>query len=64
MHFANDFVVDDPLTFFYFLERNLLQITSGLEVILGYFGFTKFGVLEFSRINFTKFGVLDFFWNR
>ena len=64
MHSADDFVVDDLLTICYFLEENLLQISSGLEVILGYFGFTKFGVLEFSRINFTKFGVLDFFWNR
>ena len=41
----------------------LLQISSHLEVILGYLGFTKFGVLEYSIIDFTKFGVLEFFCN-
>ena len=40
-----------------------MQISSGLEVILGYFGYTNFGVLELSRVDFTKFGVLEFFWN-
>ena len=60
MNFADDFLINDPLTFFILLESNLLQISSGLEVILGYFGFTKFCVLEFSRINFNKFGVPGF----
>ena len=32
-----------------FLKGNLLQISSGLEVMLGYFCFTKFGVLELSK---------------
>ena len=36
-----------PSHFFIFLKGNLTQISSGLEVILGYFGFTEFGVLEF-----------------
>ena len=40
---------------------DFLQISSGFEVILGYFGFTKFSVLDFSRIVFTKFGVLEFY---
>ena len=64
MDFTDGFVVDEPLTFFLLLKASLLQISSGLEVILGYFGFTEFGVLEFSRIVFTEFGVLEFFWNR
>ena len=77
MDFADDFVVDDPVTFFYFLRGNLLQIYSGLEVILGCFCFTEFGVvklsllffftnfglLELSRDYFTKFGVLELFRN-
>ena len=59
-----------------FLKRDLLQISSGLEVILVYFCFAeisvielssfflaKFGVLELSIIDFTEFGVLEFFWN-
>ena len=47
-----------PSHFVIFLKGNFLRISSGLEVILGYFGFTKVGVPEFSRINFTEFGVL------
>ena len=62
MDFADDFVVDDPLIFFIFLKGDLLQIYSGLRVILVYFGFTNFGVLELFRIFFTKFGVLELFW--
>ena len=46
-----------------FLKGNLLQISSGLEVMLGFF-FAKFGVLEISRVDFTEFGVLEFFWDR
>ena len=53
-----------PSHFVIFLKEDFLQIPSGLEFILGYFGFTKFGVLALSRIDFTKFGVLEFFWNR
>ena len=64
MDFADDFVVDDPLTFCYFLEGNLLRISSGLELILGIFCFTKFVVLEISRDDFTEFSVIEFFWNR
>ena len=32
-----------------FLKGNLLRISSSLEVMLGYFCFTDFGVLELSR---------------
>ena len=32
-----------------------------MEVILGYFDLTDFGVIEFSRIVFTEFVVLEFF---
>ena len=46
--------------FFIFLKGDLLRISSGLEFILGYFGFTNFGVLEFSRIDLTEFGLLYF----
>ena len=51
----DDFVIDDPLTL---LKGNLLQISSGLELILDYFGFTEFGFFEFFRIDFTEIGVL------
>ena len=51
-----------PSHFVILLKGNLLQISSGFEVILGYFGFTNSGVLEFSRIFFTKFGVLELLW--
>ena len=47
-----------------FLNGNLLLISSGLEVMLGYFCFIDFGVLELSRDDFTKLGVLEFFWDR
>ena len=49
-----------PSHFVIFLKGNLLQISSGLEVILVYFGFTEFGVLRFSQIFFNDFGVLEF----
>ena len=32
---ADDFVLNDTLTFGYFLEGELLRISSGLEVTLG-----------------------------
>ena len=64
MDFADDFVVDDPLTICYFFKGDFPLISSGLEVILGYFCFTEFGVLELSRVDFTEFNVLEFFWNR
>ena len=51
MDLADNFVVDDPLTFCYFLEGDLLRIYSGLEVILGFF-FAEFGVLELSLLFF------------
>ena len=51
-----------PSHFVIFLKGNLQEISSGLEAILGYFGFTKLGVLEFSRINFIELGdFLDLF---
>ena len=53
-----------PLHFFIFLKSNLLQISSYLSVIVVYFGFTEFGVLECFRIDFTEFGVLNFSGNR
>ena len=34
-----------------FLKGDLLQMSSGLEVMLGYFCFAEFGVLELSRDN-------------
>ena len=43
-----------------FKKGDLLRISSGLEVILGYFVFTEFGLIEFSIIGFTQFGVLEF----
>ena len=52
------------LYFIIFLKGDLLQISSGLEVIFGYFGITDFGELEFSRIAFTDFGVIEFFLYR
>ena len=52
-----------PSYFVIFLKGGLLRIYSGLEVILGYFSFTKFGVLESSIINLTEFSVLKCFWN-
>ena len=48
-----------PSHFLILLKDNLLRIYSGLELIIGYFGFTYFGVLVF-LIDFTKFDVLDF----
>ena len=45
----------------FFLKGNLLQISSGLEVILGNIWFTNLGLLEFSKVDFTKFGVLGCF---
>ena len=39
------------------------RISSGLEVMLGYFCFAEFGVLELSIDDFTKIGVLELFWN-
>ena len=51
-----------PSHFVIFLKGGLLQISSGLEFILGYFGFTEFGALEFSKIFSAELGVLEFFW--
>ena len=53
-----------PSYFVIFLEKDLLWIYPGLEVILAYFGFTEFGVLELSRTVFSKFGVIELFWIR
>ena len=50
-----------PSHFVIFLRGNFLLISSGLEVVLGYFCVTKFGVLELYRVNSTEFGVLEFF---
>ena len=62
MDFADDFVVDDPLVFFFFLNGDFLQISSGLEVNIGHFSFAEFDVIEFSIIDFAEFGVLELFW--
>ena len=53
-----------PSNLFIFLKGNLLRISSGLEVMLGYICFAEFGVVELSRDYFTKFGVFEFFWDR
>ena len=45
MDFADDFVVDDHVTFV-FLKGVLLLISSGLEVIL-FIWITEFGLIEF-----------------
>ena len=65
MDFADDFVVDDPLTFGYFLEGGFLQISSGLEVMLGFFVSPNLVCLNDLDmiVDFTEFGVLDFFWD-
>ena len=60
MYFVDDFVVDDPLKICYFSKGDFLQISSGLKFILGYFGFTAFGVLGFSRIVFAEFVEFEF----
>ena len=66
-----------PSHFVIFLKGGFLRISSGLEVILRYFCFAKFGVLELSLLlffakfgvlglsidSFTEFGVLELFWN-
>ena len=77
MDFADYFVVDDPSDFVILLEGNLLRISLGLEVILGYFCFAKFGELEISFLilfiqgmlelsgdYFIMLSVLELFWNR
>ena len=61
MNFADDFVVDDPLTFFYFIEREFAVNTFRFGSNSWILYFTKFGVLELSRVDFTKFGVLEIF---
>ena len=48
-----------PLRFVIFLKGDLLRIYSGLEVILGIFCFTEFGVLEISRDDFTDLVYLN-----
>ena len=63
MDSADDFVVDDPSHLVIIFMGDLLRISSGLEVMLGYFCFAEFGVLELSRDDFTEFGVLEFFWD-
>ena len=49
MDFADKFVVGDPSHLVIFLKGGFLWISSGFEVILGYFCFSDFGVLELSR---------------
>ena len=43
-------------------SARIARILRELTIILGYFGFTEFSVLESSRIILTDFGVLEFFW--
>ena len=76
MDFADDFLVNDPLTFSSFLEgefaANIFRFGihywifftnfGVLEISLLFF-FTEFGVLELAKVDFTEFVVLEFFWN-
>ena len=48
MDFADDFVVDDSLTFGYFLEGGFATNTFRFGIHAGFF-FTEFGVLELSK---------------
>ena len=50
-----------PSHFVIFFKGGLLQISPGLEIIIVYFDFTNFGVLELYKIIFTEFGVLRIF---
>ena len=52
-----------PSYFVILLKRNLLQISSILKVIIGYIGFTKFGVIGLYIIYFIQIGVLEILWN-
>ena len=77
MDFADDFVVDDLLTFFYFLKggfaANIFWFGShswiffftkcGVLELSLFSCFTEFGVIELSRDDFTEFVVLEFFCN-
>ena len=63
MDFAYDFVVDDPLTFDYFLEGSFAANIFRFGIHAWIF-IAEFGVLEISRVDFTEFGVLEFFWDR
>ena len=47
MDFADDFVVDDPLTFCYYLEGGFSANIFRFGSHSWFFGFTEFGVLEF-----------------
>ena len=49
-----------PHIFLFSWSKNLLKISSGLGVIIGYSSFTNFGVLDFSRVDSTDFGELEF----
>ena len=64
MDFADDFVVDDPLTFGYFLEGEFAANIFRFGSYAWMFFFADFGVLELSRDDLTEFGVLELFWDR
>ena len=63
MDFLDDFVVNDPLIFCYFIEGEFDSNVFRFGSHSWFFGFTKFGVFECYRIVFTEFGVLEFFHN-
>ena len=78
MDFADDFVLNEPLTSGCFIEggfaANIFRFQSHSWIFFSpssvclnypcYLCFTKIDVLELSRDDFTKFVVLEFFWNR
>ena len=65
MNSANDYVVDDHLTFSFFLEGVFCcECIEVWKSFLANFFFAKFGVLELSRVDFNDFSVFEFFWNR
>ena len=63
MDFEDNFVVNEPLIFFYFVEEGFSVNIFRFGIHSRIFLFCRFVVLKFSRIVFTKFSVLEFFWN-
>ena len=79
MDFAYDFVFNDPSYFIIFVKGVFLQISSGLELMLGFFvlpisvclnslemispSLVCLNYLEII-VGFTDFCVLDLFWDR
>ena len=61
MHFADGFVVDDPLTFCYFLEGGFAANIFRFGSHYWFFWIHRSWCDWVSIIFFTEFGVLDFF---